>query len=97
MELNLHLLQQAQPHHAQTALNVQELTESQDVPEDPEEVATEEAPLIDGENEDDVGLQALEADTVTDQEVVIEVGQEEPGEERQEQLHQDGGQPLRPE
>ena len=51
MELNLHLLQQAQALHAQTALNVQELTESQDVPEDPEEVATEEAPLIDGENE----------------------------------------------
>ena len=51
MELNLHLLQQAQARHAQTALNVQELTESQDVPEDPEEVATEEAPLIDGENE----------------------------------------------
>lgn len=76
--------------HVQTAHNVQEQTESQDVQEDREEIdtgGTHRPTGVEKEGEDE--LPELVEDTVIDQEVVIEVDQEEIGEVHPERLHLD--------
>lgn len=81
--------------HVQTALNVQEQTESQDVREDREEIdtgGTHRPTGVEKEGEDE--LLELVEDTVIDQEVVIEAGQEELDEEHPERHHLDEEQQL---